>query len=123
MPFLQEGDSVESDYVTAPPPAARLVVDPGKVLLLKRGIEEERERIGDWLKTNWRRLNSVRQPGSDPCSEETAKALSENGEAAVRAATGYVTQLLKVAEALGDIAKAYRLTEDENARRLERRAR
>ena len=123
MPFLQEGGSAESDYAAAPLPAAQLIVDPDKVLLLKRGVEEERDRVRGWISRNRTRLNSVDPPGADPCSKETAKILAQNGEAALDAASGYVAQLQKMAQALDDIAKAYKLTEDHNTRRLERKPR
>jgi hypothetical protein len=121
MPFLQEGGSVESDYVAAP--AARLVVDPGKVLFLKRGFEEERDRVREWIERNRWRLARVPPPGSDPCSDETARILGENGLAAINAAQGYVSQLQKVAETLGEIARTYRLTEERNTQRLESKPR
>lgn len=127
MPFLQEGDSVESAFVGGPVgsglPPARLIVDPDQVLALKHGFEVERDRVQEWIDRNNERLRQVRTPGDDPCSKETAEALGANGNAAITAAWGYAAQLKKVAEALGEIAKAYGLTEDENARRLGRRTR
>ena len=127
MPFLQEGGSVESGFVGGPVgsglPAARLIVDPGKVLALKRGFEDELVRVHRWLLRNESRLSAVRSPGADPCSGETAEALGQNGDSAVRAAQGYVGQLEKVAGALREIAIAYGLREDENTRRLERKPR
>lgn len=119
MPFLQEGGSSEADVMGGPVgsglPAARLVVDPEHVLALRDGIEQECARLEAWLVDNRSKLNVVPPPGADPCSDESAKALGENGGAAEKAAWGYVKQLRSVADALGEIADEYRLTEDENA--------
>lgn len=121
MPF-EEGGSVESDLVGGRAgsaiPLVSLVVDPDGVLILKQGIEQELGRVLEWLATNGKWLNTVPRPGADPCSAEAAAALSENGEAAMRAAKGYVQQLGKVADELGTIAHAYRLMEDGNTGRF-----
>lgn len=122
MPFLQDGGSVEANLVGSRAgsslPPARLVVDPDQILALKHGIEQEQLRVKEWLVANGHRLNTVRQPGTDPCSGESAGALGENGEAAVRAADGYVVQLGRVVDALGEVARGYRLMEDKNTGRL-----
>lgn len=124
MPFLQEDGSVETNppagRIGSALPLAQLVVDPQQVLTLKHGIEAECARVDTWLTDNRYRLQRVQRPGTDPCSEEIAQALAENGQAAVDAASGYVTQLGNVAQALGDIAKAYGLTEEESSRRFPR---
>lgn len=122
MPFLQEAGSVEvgliGGRVGSGLTAARLIVDPDKVMALKRGIEEEQRRVREWLLANKNRLSSVREPGTDPCSEESVRALGENGKAALVAAEGYVAQLKNVADALSEIARAYGLTEEENTQRF-----
>jgi hypothetical protein len=121
MPF-KEGGSVESDFVAgqigSALPLARLVVDPDKVLSLKHGVEEERDRVRDWLYANRWRLHDVPQPGTDPCSGDACTTLGENGQSAVHAAEGYVAQLGNVAAQLDEIAKAYRLTEEDNTGKL-----
>ena len=121
MPF-KEGGSVESDLVGGRVgsglPAARLIVDPEQVHALRDGIEQERVEVEKWLVANIRKLNYVPRPGTDPCSKESAEALSENGQAAVEAAQGYVQELRRVVQALGEIAHEYRLMDDESAGRL-----
>jgi hypothetical protein len=122
MPFLQENGSVEANLVVgrigSALPTASLVVDPDQVLTLKHGIEEEYARIQEWLVRNGNRLSTVQRPGTDPCSTESVDALSENGEAAQRAAQGYLLQLASVGDALGEIARAYQQAEAENAGKL-----
>ena len=116
MPFVR---SSEAEVVVGPVgtglPAARLIVDPEQVLALRHGIEQEHRRVAKWLYDNHSRLNSVPPPGVDPCSDGSAKAIGENGQAAVDAAWGYVKQLRSVVDALSEIAHEYRRTEDENA--------
>lgn len=123
MPF-KEGGSVESDLVGGRVgsglPAARLVVDPEQVRALWDGIEQERVEVEKWLLANFHKLDFVPRLGTDPCSKESAEALSKNGQAAVEAAQGYVQQLRNVAEALAEIAHEYRLMDDEGAGKLGR---
>lgn len=116
MPFLQEGSPAESNYIGRQP--ARLLVAPDKILFVKRGFENEAARIREWIRDNGDKLRHVPSPGADPCSEETVKALGQNGESALRAAQGYVDQLMKVAEGLGEIAQTYGLVEDGNTQRF-----
>lgn len=116
MPFLQ---SSAAEFVGGPVgtglPVARLIVDPEQVLALRQGIEQEYRRVEKWLYDNHPRLNTVPPPGTDPCSDGSAEALGENGQAAVDAAWGYLNQLRSVVDALSEIAHDYRLAEDENA--------
>jgi hypothetical protein len=119
MPFLQE----DAGPIGAGLPAARLIVDPGKVLALKHGFEDELVRVREWLSGNARTVSFVPSPGCDPCSGDASKALGQNGDSAIAAIQGYVDQLEKVAAALNGIAIAYGLTEDANTRRLERKCR
>jgi hypothetical protein len=122
MPFLQEGGS-EADFVSGPVgyglPAGDLVVDPDQIAALRRGLDDERARVHEWIRRNRIRLR-VEDWATDPCTREAAEALRENGEAAVTAARGYLGQLAKVMTALDEIAMAYRVTEDGNAGRLGR---
>ncbi|HEV2783370.1 MAG TPA: hypothetical protein VGX25_28640 [Actinophytocola sp.] len=112
MPFLQDG-AATGEIGSALPPA-RLIVDPDKLLILKRGFEDECDRVNKWIYDNGGYLRVVSPPGADPCSEGTAAALGRNGTAAIEAANGYLLQLRMVAEALGEIARDYGLTEDGN---------
>lgn len=109
MPFVQVGGEIGAGL-----PAARLVVEPDKVLALKRGFEDEVDRVREWLWVNGHRLRDVPPPGADPCSKQTVRALGENGQTALDAAWGYADQLKQAAAALGEIARAYGLVEDDN---------
>lgn len=122
MPFLQEngGPTAVGGEIGSGLPAARLVVDPDKMPALQRGFEDEAERIRDWLQTNRYRLSDVPPPGEDPCSKATVRALGENGQSALDAAWGCVEQLKQVAAALGEIARAYGVMEEDNTGKFRR---
>jgi hypothetical protein len=116
MPFLQEGESAEpGGEIGSGLSPATLIVQPDKILFLKRGLEDERDAILSFITKKGRMLSSVPPPGTDPCSEGVAEALSQNGQAALDAATGYVEELTNIIDALGETAKAYGLVEESNA--------
>ncbi|MFL6140381.1 MAG: PE domain-containing protein [Labedaea sp.] len=116
MPFLQEGAPAEpGGEIGSGLPPAKLIVQPDKILFLKRGLEDERDKIRSFINHKGRMLSSVPPPGTDPCSEGLAEALSQNGQAALDAATGYVDELSNIIDALDETAKAYGLVEESNA--------
>jgi hypothetical protein len=115
MPFLQEGQSAEpSGEIGSGLPPATLVVQLDKILFLKRGLEDERAEIDRFISNKGWALSAVPPPGADPCSEGVAEALSQNGQAALEAARGYVDELTNLINSLDETAKAYGLTEDAN---------
>lgn len=115
MPFLQEGDAAEpSGQIGSGLPPAKLVVQPDKVLFVKRGFEDERAEVDRFIRNKGHMLNAVGPPGADPCSEGVAEALSQNGQAALDAAQGYADELTNVINALDEVARAYGLLEETN---------
>lgn len=90
----------------------RMVVDPDKLLQLKQGIDEERDRIARWLLDNRERLYQVDSPGHDPCSDDAVDLMGQNGMTAVTKADRYVHQLAALTEKLGESALTYEVVED-----------
>ncbi|MCT2583038.1 hypothetical protein [Actinophytocola gossypii] len=97
-----------------PIPEYRMIVPPDKLLTLKKGIEDERDRLRNWLIDNEHKLRDIPPPGSDPCSIDTMKIMSENCGQAADAVWAYVDRLDKMATKLGETAATYGLVEDEN---------
>lgn len=119
MPFLQDDSSAEPlDKIGAGLPPATLVVEPGKVLALKQGVEKERDKVQQFITYRGHLLASIPPPGSDPCSEGTVEALGENGQSALDAATGYVEQLTNIINSLDETAQTYGLQEATSADRF-----
>lgn len=96
----------------------RMTVAPEKLLRLKQGLEEERDRLRDWLRRDSRDLTSVDPPGSDPCSKDTMFWMSQNGHEAVAAVNAYLDRLTSVIDNLHDNAVSYGLVEDDNTNLL-----
>jgi hypothetical protein len=117
VPYLQEGggDTANSQYEAAGP---RLVVEPGKILELKRRLEVRREKVHDFLDQKDTVLTTIPAPGGDPCSDEAVKLLATNGAAAVTAARGFAAELDSVIGQLDHIARDYQLLEEKNAGKL-----
>ena len=109
MPFVEDAGPVGSGLGPA-----HLIVEPGKVLQLKRRFEARRDKIEQFLYAGRIGLR-VTPPGTDPCSEATAEELSRNGDTAVTVTKEYVARLSQVIEQLDQIAKAYGLAEESNA--------
>lgn len=93
----------------------RMVVDPDKLALLKKGIEDESDRVRKWLFANRDPLTTIVSPGHDPCSVDTMAMMGQNGQTAIDKADAYVARLRTVAEKLHESAVAYGVTEDNNA--------
>jgi hypothetical protein len=116
VPFVQRGGSAEpTGVIGSGLPPATLVVQPDKILFVKRGLEDERDTILTFIRDKGRLLTSVPPPGADPCSEGVAEALSQNGQSALDAAKGYVEELTNIIDSLDETAKAYGLVEESNA--------
>ena len=98
----------------------RMYVDPAKLMQLKKGIEDETDRVRRWLDTNLDRLGHIDPPGKDPCSLDAMDVMGQNGLTAVRKGTAYVARLMMVAEKLHESAVAYGVTEDHNAAGFQR---
>jgi len=96
----------------------RMIVPPDKLLFFKKGLEDERDRWRDWLLENAEKISRIPPPGSDPCSIDTMKIMSQKGQDAVDAAWAYVDRLDKTATKLGETAATYGLTEDENTNKF-----
>ncbi|OLF11643.1 hypothetical protein BLA60_11965 [Actinophytocola xinjiangensis] len=103
------------DNTANPTGPARMIVAPEKLLHLKQGFEDERDRIANWLRENWMDLRHVDPPGSDPSSKDTMALMSQNGAEAVNAITSYVDRLTNIVNNLHDDAVSYGLIEDDNA--------
>ena len=116
LPFVQ-GDGPADGPVGSALPPARFVVDPDQLRTLKRGLEEEIDNLERWWSGNKRRLR-VDPPGADPCSEPTAIAFGGNGDEALLALSGYITQLKQLANALGEAAGNYHRLDEDGVGRL-----
>jgi hypothetical protein len=90
----------------------RMVVDPDKLLQLKQGIEEERDRVAEWILRHARQLGDVKSPGGDPCSEDAIAVVSENGGIAMAKGAAYAARLDAVIDKMRESALAYGLIED-----------
>ena len=119
MPFLQ-GDQTEAPVGPAGSalPPATLVVNPDQVLRLKRRLEDCRQQVRDFMRSQKQDLVNVPPPGADPCSARAVGALGRNGQAALDAAQGFVDKLRNVINSLDEAARLYGLTEESNADRL-----
>ena len=93
----------------------RMIVDPTKLMQLKKGIDDESKRVRDWLDTNGERLFDIDPPGHDPCSRDTMPIMAQNGQTAIDKCQAYVARLMMVAEKLHESAVAYGVTEDHSA--------
>jgi hypothetical protein len=93
----------------------RMVVDPDKLMQLKKGIEDEADRVRGWLFANGERLFKIDPPGKDPCSQDTMPIMAQNGQSALSKVDTYVDRLMMVSEKLHESAVAYGVTEDHNA--------
>ncbi|GAB3462224.1 PE domain-containing protein [Actinophytocola sediminis] len=99
----------------APSGPARMIVTPDNLLRLKQGLEEERDRIRTWRRTEGRDVAEIDPPGNDPCSKDTMFWMSQNGQDAVNAVDAYVDRLTAIVENLHDSAVSYGLIEADNA--------
>jgi hypothetical protein len=118
MPFVKTGAA------TAPePPAGRMVVDPDKVLQLKKRLEDRRQLLRDYLVSKGDAVFVGRPPGADPCSESNADAFTTNGKAAAEATVGFIKALDATITSLHDTAVAYGLVEEANEDRFRREPR
>ena len=98
----------------------RMIVDPAKLTQLKKGIEDEADRVRAWLFNNRDPLFKIDPPGHDPCSVDTMAVMGQNGQTAIDKADAYVARLRMVAEKLHESAVAYGVTEEHNAAGLRR---
>ncbi|HET9143231.1 hypothetical protein [Actinophytocola sp.] len=116
VPFVQGGDSAEpSGQIGSGLPPATLVVQPDKILFVKRGFEDERDRIRSFINDKGHLLVDLRPPGTDPCSDGVVDVLGKNGQSALDAARGYVDELTNIIQSLNDAATDYGLVEQANA--------
>ncbi|OLF16747.1 PE domain-containing protein [Actinophytocola xanthii] len=90
----------------------RMVVDPDKLLQLKQGIEEERDRVAEWILRHGRQLAEVESPGGDPCSRDAIAIVSENGGIATAKGAAYAARLDIVIDKMRESALAYGLIEE-----------
>ena len=93
----------------------RLIVPVDKLLQLKQGIEDERDRMAQWLFENREALRYIPPPASDPCSIDTMHLMSQNGQQAVDAVDAYINRLTTMVEKLHRTAVSYGLVEDDIA--------
>src|SRR5215510_15047794 len=115
MPFVRGGEPPNViGRIGSGLPYATFVVEPEMIVFLKRGLEDERAEIDEFIHNGWV-LAAVPAPGADPCSEGVAEVLSRNGQAALDAARGYVGELTNLINSLEEAAKAYGLVDDANA--------
>lgn len=112
MPFL-EGDEPSGRIGSGLPPAT-LVVAPDKILQLKRRFEDRREKVFAFMLGEAENLLVVPPPGADPCSEAGVEALGQNGQAAMDALQGFVSELTDAIDALEQAAHLYGLVEESN---------
>jgi hypothetical protein len=116
VPFVRGGDSAEpSGQIGSGLPPATLVVQPDKILFVKRGFEDERDRIRSFINDKGHLLADVQPPGADPCSEGVVQVLGQNGQSALDAARGYVDELTNIIQSLDDAARICGLAEQANA--------
>ena len=115
MPFVEPGAA------TAPETSAgRMVVDPDKVLQLKKRLEDRRQVLVEYLRGKGNAVFVGRPPGADPCSESNAEAFTANGRAAADATHGFLEALNATITSLHDTAVAYGLVEEANEDRFRR---
>ncbi len=112
MPFIESHDT--SGAIGSRLPAANMIIAPDKILALKRGFEDRRAIVREFLNIEMTILVDVRPPGADPASAGAAEALSENGQTALDATRGYIEQLTKIIDALDASARQCGLVEDTN---------
>jgi hypothetical protein len=93
----------------------RMIVDPDKLVLLKQGIQDERDRIANWLFQNRSRLRTIESPGEDPCSKAAMAVLGQNGQMALGQGDAYVDRLTEVVRKMAESATAYDQVEDATA--------
>lgn len=121
MPFIQAGgssESAESKYIDGPIGSATMVVQPDKVLQLKHRFEDRRQKVLDFMRAERDSLGAVPPPGADPCSDGAAEALSLNGQSAMVALDGFVTELTNAIDTLDEAARLYGLVEESNTDRF-----
>lgn len=116
MPFVAaDGASEPLGAVGSGLPAATMVVDPDKILQLKGRLEDRREKVIAFMTNERRNLAVVPSPGTGPCSEGAAEALGQNGQLAMDALNGFVTELTNVIDVLNESAQLYGLVDEANA--------
>ncbi len=93
----------------------RMSVDPGKLMQLKQGLDDEIDRITAWLFENRNRLHYIDAPGRDPCSRDSMEVMGQNGQTALDKCDAYARRLTEVARKLHESAVSYGLTEEHNA--------
>lgn len=93
----------------------RMIVDPAKLTQLKKGIDEERDRVREWLFNNLDQMTYIDPPGNDPCSRDAMDVMGQSGQSAIDKCQLYVGRLAQVADKLQESSAAYELTEDHNA--------
>jgi hypothetical protein len=93
----------------------RMLVDPDKLLQLKKGLEDELGVVRDWLRTNFEQLTSIEPPGLDPCSQDTVGVMGQVGTIAIDKGRAYAARLQMVAEKLHESAVAYGVADEHNA--------
>jgi hypothetical protein len=119
VPFLQNDGSADPiGEVGSALPAATLVVQPDKILQLKARLEARRDAVQDFMREGRENLAIVPPPGGDPASKGGVEALGRNGQSAMEAMDGFVSELSRVIEALDEAARQYGLVEESNAERL-----
>jgi hypothetical protein len=94
----------------------RMIVEPDKLLQLKQGIEEERDRVAEWLINNGLRLRTIKSPGEDPCSVDAMDIMGQNGHTALKKGDAYVARLASMITKMHESALTYDRVEDETAR-------
>ena len=116
MPYLGKGETASSE----PLPVANMVVDPAKILQLKKRFEDRRDVLREYLLLKGESAFVARPPGADPCSEGNAQGITRNGGTAATATVGFVQALEGTIASLHDTAVAYRSVEEDNTGRLGR---
>jgi hypothetical protein len=113
MPFWEPGD----EPATAAP-ASQMLVDPAKILQLKKRLEDRRLILQERLRGSRGAVFVGRAPGTDPRSESNAEAFTSNGQAAAEATNGFIDALSATIESLQSTAAAYGLVEETNTDRF-----
>jgi hypothetical protein len=114
MPFWEPGD----EPATAAP-ASQMLVDPQKILQLKKRLEDRRQILRDHLMVKGDAMFVGRSPGTDPRSESNAEAFTDNGRTAGEATIGFIKALDATIESLQSTAAAYGLVEETNTDRFQ----
>ncbi|GDY33963.1 PE domain-containing protein [Gandjariella thermophila] len=121
MPFAAMPADGQRQPIPGAGGADKMIVQPDKVLALKKELEDARNRVRDFLQD---KADYLRVPpmAADPVSKDASGAFTATAETAVRVAWAYVAQLSNTIDGLDQAAKAYNLAEDTNTSTFNRQA-